>query len=94
MSVFLILYAAKYGTRQPYEHTPHSTEVGAVSGSTTRLPPRLRRWKAEPNAERLAFDAAWKTDGGVGIEADWIVTEADGALVCTRTRSSDGGSGS
>ena len=65
-----------------------------MSGSTTRQPPRLRRWKAEPNAERLAFDAAWKTDGGVGIEADWIVTEADGALVCTRTRSSDGGSGS
>jgi integrase len=41
----------------------------------------LRRWKAEQNAERLAFEAAWKTDGGVDIEADWIVTEADGALV-------------
>jgi len=41
----------------------------------------LRRWKAEQNEERLAFGAAWKSDGGLGIEAEWIVTEPDGAVV-------------
>jgi integrase len=45
----------------------------------------LRRWKAEQSTERLAFDAAWNTDGGVGIEADWVVTEADGAIVHPHT---------
>ena len=30
----------------------------------------LRRWKAEQNEDRLAFGAAWKADGGVGVEAD------------------------
>jgi integrase len=41
----------------------------------------LRRWKAEQNEDRLAFGAAWKADGGIGVEADWIVTEADGTVV-------------
>lgn len=41
----------------------------------------LRRWKAEQNEERLAFDAAWKVDGGLGVEGGWIVTEADGGVV-------------
>jgi integrase len=39
----------------------------------------LRRWKAEQNED--AFGAAWKADGGIGVEADWIVTEPDGSLV-------------
>jgi integrase len=41
----------------------------------------LRRWKAEQNEDRLAFGEAWKAEGGVSLEADWIVTEADGAVV-------------
>lgn len=41
----------------------------------------LRRWKAEQNEERLAFGAAWKADGGLGVEGAWIVTEADGGVV-------------
>jgi integrase len=41
----------------------------------------LRRWKAEQNENRLAFGEAWKADGGVGVEADWIVTEAHGVIV-------------
>lgn len=41
----------------------------------------LRRWKAEQNEDRLAFGPAWKADGGVGVESEWIVTEADGAVV-------------
>jgi integrase len=41
----------------------------------------LRRWKAEQASERLAFGAAWKADGGLGVEAPWIVTEPDGAVV-------------
>jgi integrase len=41
----------------------------------------LRRWKAAQAEERLAFGAAWKADGGLGVDADWIVTEADGGVV-------------
>lgn len=41
----------------------------------------LRRWKAEQAEERLAFGAAWKTDGGLGVEAAWIVTEPDGGVI-------------
>jgi integrase len=41
----------------------------------------LRRWKADQSAERLAFDAAWKEHGGLGVDAAWIVTEPDGAVV-------------
>ncbi len=41
----------------------------------------LRRWKAEQAEERLAFGQPWKTDGGLGVEAPWVVTEADGAIV-------------
>jgi integrase len=41
----------------------------------------LHRWKATQSAERLAFGPAWKTDGGLGVQADWIVTEADGTVV-------------
>jgi integrase len=45
----------------------------------------LGRWKAEQAAERLAFGPAWKTDGGLGVGADWIVTEADGTVVAPDT---------
>jgi integrase len=43
----------------------------------------LRAWKAAQIADRLAFGAAWRTDGGdrLGIEAAWVVTEPDGSLV-------------
>ena len=41
----------------------------------------LRRWKAEQAADKLAFGEPWKTDGGLGIEGDWIVTERDGSVV-------------
>jgi integrase len=41
----------------------------------------LRRWKAEQGEERLAYGAPWKTDGGLGIEAAWVVTEPGGELV-------------
>jgi len=41
----------------------------------------LRRWKAEQSEERLAFGGAWKRDGGLGIEAPWIVTEPDGTVI-------------
>jgi len=41
----------------------------------------LRRWKAEQAADQLAFGQPWKTDGGLGVEADWIVTEPDGSVV-------------
>jgi integrase len=41
----------------------------------------LHRWKAAQSAERLAFGSAWKTDGGLGVQAEWIVTKADGTVV-------------
>jgi integrase len=41
----------------------------------------LRRWKAEQAEERLAFGGAWKRDGGLDIEAPWIVTEPDGTVI-------------
>jgi integrase len=31
--------------------------------------------------DRLAFGPAWRTDGGVGIELPWIVTEPTGHVV-------------
>jgi integrase len=41
----------------------------------------LRRWKVAQDEERLAFGPAWKTHGGLGVEAAWVVTESDGAVV-------------
>jgi integrase len=41
----------------------------------------LHRWKAMQAAEKLAFGEPWKSDGGLGVEAAWIVTEADGSVV-------------
>jgi integrase len=41
----------------------------------------LRSWKAAQAAERLYFGPAWRSDGGVGEDAPWIVTEADGSIV-------------
>ncbi len=41
----------------------------------------LRRWRADQSAERLAFGPAWKTGGGLGFEAPWLVTEPDGSVV-------------
>jgi integrase len=35
--------------------------------------------------EHLSFGGAWKTDGGLGQEAPWIVTEPDGAVVNPET---------
>jgi integrase len=43
----------------------------------------LRRWRAEQSAERLAFGAPWRTDGGhrLATEAAWIVTEPNGYIL-------------
>jgi integrase len=41
----------------------------------------LRRWKADQGEERLAFGAAYRTAGGLHIEAPWMVTEPDGFVV-------------
>jgi integrase len=43
----------------------------------------LRRWKAEQSAERLAFGAPWRTDGGhrLATEGAWIVTEPNGYIL-------------
>lgn len=41
----------------------------------------LKRWKAAQSAERLEMGPAWKTDGGLGVNAAWVVTEADGSVV-------------
>jgi integrase len=41
----------------------------------------LRQWKAAQAEDRLAFGAAWRADGGLGVEAAWIVTEPTGYVV-------------
>ena len=41
----------------------------------------LRAWKVQQASERLLFGGAWKTDGGLGVDAPWIVTEPDEWLV-------------
>jgi integrase len=41
----------------------------------------LRAWRATQAEERLAFGPAYRTHGGLGIEAPWVVTEADGYVV-------------
>lgn len=46
-----------------------------------RTASELRRWRVEQSEERLAFGAAWKSDGGLGVEGAWIVTEPDGGVV-------------
>jgi integrase len=41
----------------------------------------LRRWKADQDEEHLAFGRPWRTDGGLGVEGQWVVTEPDGGIV-------------
>jgi len=41
----------------------------------------LRRWKAEQAQARLMLGGAWKIHGGLGVEAEWVVTEADGGVI-------------
>ena len=41
----------------------------------------LKSWKAVQAAERIAFGPAYRTDGGLGIEASWVVTEPDGYVI-------------
>ena len=41
----------------------------------------LRRWKAVQAQDQLAFGPAWKTDGGLGVEGAWIMTEADACVI-------------
>ena len=41
----------------------------------------LRRGKVEQSKEQLAFEGAWKKDGGLAIEAPWIVTEPNGMVI-------------
>ena len=41
----------------------------------------LKAWKATQNEDRLAFGPAWHADGGIGLDAAWIATEADGKVV-------------
>ena len=45
----------------------------------------LRRWKATQNAEQLKFGGAWRADGGLGVIAPWMVTEADGSVITPDT---------
>jgi integrase len=41
----------------------------------------LKTWKAAQSADRLAFGPAWRSDGGLGHEAPWLVTEPNGKVV-------------
>ena len=52
-----------------------------LSGFDAATAEGLRKWKATQASERLLFGPAWRTGGGVGLDADWVVTEADGSIV-------------
>jgi integrase len=41
----------------------------------------LRAWRARQAEERLWFGPAYRTHGGLGVEAAWVVTEPDGYVV-------------
>ena len=41
----------------------------------------LRSWKAQQAEERLAFGPAYRTMGGLHVEAAWVVTEPNGFVV-------------
>ncbi|HXF37592.1 MAG TPA: tyrosine-type recombinase/integrase [Actinomycetota bacterium] len=41
----------------------------------------LKAWRAAQAGDRLAFGPRWRADGGLGIDAPWVVTEADGKVV-------------
>jgi integrase len=41
----------------------------------------LRRWKVAQGEERMAFGPAYRTAGGLHIEAPWVVTEPTGFVV-------------
>jgi integrase len=41
----------------------------------------LRKWKAVQGVERLKMGPAWKTDGALGVEGAWVVTDGDGSVV-------------
>jgi integrase len=45
----------------------------------------LQHWKATQASERLAFGPAYRTDGGLGIEAPWVVTEPNGYVILPDT---------
>jgi integrase len=47
----------------------------------------LRVWKARQGEERLAFGPAWRTMGGLHVEAAWVITEPDGFVVHPETLS-------
>jgi integrase len=56
----------------------HRVRRVRIDGETAAA---LRRWKVAQAEERLAFGPAYKDDGGLGVEAPWVVTEADGAVI-------------
>jgi integrase len=41
----------------------------------------LAKWKVTQDRDRLRFGPAWKTDGDVGVEGPWVVTEPDGQVI-------------
>ncbi|HXF37414.1 MAG TPA: site-specific integrase [Actinomycetota bacterium] len=41
----------------------------------------LRAWRARQAEERLAFGPAYRSHGGLGIEAPWVITEPDGYVI-------------
>lgn len=45
----------------------------------------LRGWKAAQAADKLRFGPAYRSDGGLGVEAPWLVTEPNGYVVAPET---------
>jgi integrase len=45
----------------------------------------LAGWKKQQAADRLLFGRRWLIDGGIGVEAAWMVTEPDGSVLHPET---------
>jgi integrase len=78
-----VLVRARKVEGQPRLYVRRRTKSGkprrvSIDSTTAAM---LRAWKAAQAAERLLFAGAWRTEGGLGIEAAWVVTEPDGRLV-------------
>jgi integrase len=41
----------------------------------------LEKWRKKQLVDRFRFGPAWRANGGLGIEANWVVTEPNGLVV-------------
>jgi integrase len=65
-------FSIRLGT---YDQDPPRTRLVRFDEATAVA---LRGWKAAQAADKLQFGPAYRNDGGLGVEAPWLVTEPIG----------------